>query len=81
VVKSGCWPGVACADRDDLHAQVLAWCDRLNRQPHATTQVVPRQRLVEERLRPLPTDWAGERCATEERKVSGDGSRSYDGVL
>ena len=81
VLKSSFWPGVAFTDLDDLNAQALAWCDRLNGQPHATTHVAPALRLAEERLRPLPTDWAWERFATEERKVSWDGYVSYDGVL
>lgn len=81
VLKSSFWPGVAFTDLDDLNAQALVWCDRLNRQSHATTHVAPALRLAEERLRPLPTDWAWERFATEERKVSWDGYVSYDGVL
>jgi hypothetical protein len=81
LLKSGFWPGVAFTDLDDLNAQALAWCDRLNGQPHTTTRVAPCVRLAEERLRPLPTDWAWERFATEERKVSWDGYVSYDGVL
>jgi transposase len=85
VLKSNFWPGVAFTDLDDLNAQALAWCDRLNGQPHATTRVAPVARLQEERLRPLPTDWrsnwAWERFATEARKVSWDGYVSYDGVL
>ncbi len=81
VLKSGFWPGVRFTDLDDLNQQTLAWCERLNGQPHATTRVAPRVRWAEERLRPLPTDWAWERFATEERRVSWDGYVSYDGVL
>lgn len=81
VLKSGFWPGVAFTDLDDLNAQVLAWCDRLHAQPHASTHVPPLGRLAEEGLRPLPTGWAWERFATEERRVSWDGYLSYDGVL
>ena len=82
VLKSGFWPGVAFTDLDDLNAQALAWCDRLNGQPachdprRARAAPGPRNGL-----RPLPTDWAWERFATEERKVSWDGYVSYDGVL
>jgi len=81
VLKSGFWPGVSFTDLDDLNTQVLAWCDRLNEQPHATTHLPPKARLAEEGLRPLPTEWAWERFATEERRVSWDGYVSYDGVL
>jgi hypothetical protein len=81
VLKSGFWPGVTFSELDDLNTQALAWCDRLNAQPHATTRVPPRERWPQEALRPLPTDWAWERFATEERKVSWDGYISYDGVL
>jgi hypothetical protein len=38
-------------------------------------------RLAEEQLLPLPQDFAWERFATEERKVTWDGYVSYDGVL
>jgi hypothetical protein len=81
VLKAGFWPGVRFTDLDDLNAQVLGWCERLNGQPHATTRVAPRVRWSEEHLRPLPTDWAWERFAAEERRVSWDGYISYDGVL
>lgn len=81
VLKASFWPGVTFTDLTDLNAQALAWCDRLNGQSHATTHVAPARRLAEEQLRPLPTDWAWERFATEERKVSWDGYISYDGVL
>jgi transposase len=81
VLKAGFWPGVRFTDLDDLNQQTLAWCERLNGQPHATTRVAPRVRWAEERLRPLPTDWAWERFATEDRRVSWDGYVSYDGVL
>jgi hypothetical protein len=37
--------------------------------------------LAEEKLLPLPQDFAWERFATEERKVTWDGYVSYDGVL
>ncbi len=36
---------------------------------------------MEERLPPLPTDWAWERVATQERTVRWDGYISYDAVL
>src|SRR5260370_20694033 len=81
VLKAGFWPGVRFTDLDDLNQQTLAWCERLNGQPHATTRVAPCVRWAEERLRPLPTDWAWERFAAEERRVSRDRSVSYDGVL
>ena len=74
-------PASRFSDLDDLNAQALAWCDRLNGQPHATTRVPPRTRWAAEGLRPLPTDWAWERFAAEERRVSWDGYVSYDGVL
>ena len=41
----------------------------------------PVDRLAEEQLQPLPQEFAWERFATEERKVTWDGYVSYDGVL
>jgi transposase len=81
VLKTGFWPGVTFTDLDDLNTQALTWCVRLNGQPHATTRIPPCVRWAEEGLRPLPTGWAWERFASEERKVSWDGYISYDGVL
>lgn len=81
VIKTGFWPGVTFTDLDDLNVQALTWCVRLNGQPHATTRIPPCVRWAEEGLRPLPTGWAWERFASEERKVSWDGYLSYDGVL
>ena len=66
---------------DDLNRQALAWCDRLNQRPHATTHQRPVDRWQEEPLAPLPSDWAWERFGAEERKVSWEGYFSYDGVL
>jgi len=81
VVKSAFWPGVHFRDLDDLNRQALAWCDRLNQRPHATTHQRPVDRWQEEPLTPLPSDWAWERFGVEERKVSWEGYFSYDGVL
>jgi len=81
VVKQGFWPGVAFTDLDDLNRQAAGWCDGLNRRVHRTTRRRPVDLHKEEGLRPLPPAFAGERFATEERRVSWDGFLSYDGVL
>lgn len=81
VVKYGFWPGVHFSEIDDLNAQALRWCDRLNQRVHRTTRAVPLERWVEEPLSPLPQEFAWERFGTEERRVSWDGFISYDGVL
>ena len=81
VIKSAFWPGVRFSDLDDLNHQARRWCDQLNGRIHATTHQRPLERWSQETLRPLPTDWAWERFATEERKVSWEGYLSYDGVL
>jgi hypothetical protein len=81
VIKSAFWPGVHFSDLDDLNHQARRWCDQLNGRIHATTDQRPVERWQEEALRPLPTEWAWERFAAEERKVSWEGYLSYDGVL
>jgi transposase len=80
-VKKSFWAGIRFADLDDLNCQAHAWCERINARVHRTTHVRPIERLVEEQLLPLPQDFAWERFATEERKVTWDGYVSYDGVL
>lgn len=81
VVKESFWPGVRFSDLDDLDRQGLAWCDRRNQVVHATTRAKPIDRWVEEGLRPLPSGFAWERFALEERKVTSDGFVPFDGVL
>ena len=80
-VKSGFWPGVTFTDLDDLNRQAFAWCERINSRVHRTTHMRPIDRLPEELLAALPQEFAWERFGMEERKVSWDGSISYDGVL
>ena len=80
-VKKSLWGGVTFTDLDDLNRQAYAWCERINSRVHRTTHVRPVDRLAEEKLLPLPQDFAWERFATEERKVTWDGYVSYDGVL
>ncbi len=81
VVKQAFWPGVGFTDLDDLNQQAAVWCDGLNRRVHRTTRRRPVDLHKEEGLRPLPSAFAWERFATEERRVSWDGFLSYDGVL
>src|SRR2546423_8655919 len=80
-VKQSLWGGVTFTDLDDLNRQAHAWCERINARVHRTTHARPVERLVDEKLLPLPQDFAWQRFATEERKVTWDGSVSYDGVL
>jgi transposase len=80
-VKKSFWAGVQFADLDDLNRQAHGWCERINSRVHRTIHVRPVERLGEEKLAPLPQDFAWERFATEERKVTWDGYVSYDGVL
>lgn len=80
-VKQSFWAGMTFSDLDDLNRQAHGWCQRINTRVHRTTHVRPVERLVEEHLLPLPQDFAWERFATEERKVTWDGYVSYDGVL
>jgi len=81
LVKESFWPGARFTDLDDLNRQALAWCDRRNQLVHATTRAKPLDRWVDEALGPLPSGFAWERFALEERRVTSDGFVSFDGVL
>lgn len=81
VIKYGFWPGVHFTDLDDLNAQALAWCNRLNQKVHRTTRRLPIDLWVEENLCSLPKDRTWERYGAEERRVSSDGFIAFDGVL
>jgi transposase len=80
-VKQSFWAGITFTDLDDLNRQAHGWCERINSRVHRTTHARPLERLIQEHLLPLPQDFAWERFATEERKVTWDGYVSYDGVL
>jgi len=80
-VKKSFWAGIIFTNLDDLNRQAHGWCERINSRVHRTTHMRPIERLAEEKLLPLPADFAWERFATEERKVTWDGYVSYDGVL
>ena len=80
-IKQSFWVGVVFSDIDDLNRQAHIWCERINMRVHRTTHERPRERREQEPLSNLPTAFAWERFATEERKVSWDGYVSYDGVL
>lgn len=80
-VKNSFWAGVTFSDLADLNRQARGWCERINARAHRTTHARPIDRLAEESLLPLPQDFAWERFATEDRKVTWDGYISYDGVL
>ncbi len=81
IVKQDFWPGISFSDVDDLNRQARQWYERRNQRIHRTTGHRPTVRQQEEGLQPIPSGWAWERWATEERKVSWDGYLSYDGVL
>jgi len=80
-VKQSFWAGVRFTDLDDLNRQAYGWCERINARVHRTTHVRPVERLAQEQLLSLPQDFAWERFATEERKVTWDGYGTSDGVL
>jgi transposase len=80
-VKKSFWAGIRFTDLDDLNRQAHGWCERINSRVHRTTHARPIERLTEEQLLPLPQEYAWEREALEERKVTWDGYVSYDGVL
>jgi transposase len=81
IVKQSFWPGVSFTDLQDLNSQAKEWYDRLNSQVHMTTRARPYERLLEEKLLPLPGGFSWERFRAEDRQVSWDGYVSYDGVL
>jgi transposase len=80
-VKQSFWAGVTFTDLDDLNRQAHGWSERINSRVHRTTHARPVEQLRSENLQPLPQEFAWERFATEERKVTWDGYVSYDGVL
>ncbi len=81
IVKQDFWPGISFSDVDDLNRQARLWYERRNQRIHRTTGQRPVERWPAEGLQVLPSGWAWERWATEDRKVSWDGYLSYDGVL
>lgn len=75
------WPGVQFTGLDDLNAQALGWCDRVNDQPHSQTGQVPRERLKQEGLTPLGNRPAYDTRAHHVRKASRDCWVSFEGSV
>jgi len=53
-VRHNFWPGLRFTDLADLNAQARVWCETIaNAKVHATTKVIPYERLEQEGLQPL----------------------------
>lgn len=80
-VKGSFWPGRTFPDLTDLNAQARDWCATVaNALPHATTRVIPAERLREENLQPLEgqtydTSYTVHRLVSKDCLVSYRGSR------
>src|SRR5438105_1066996 len=79
--KQRFWADVFYTDIDEFNLQAHGFWNVIKLRVHRTTHERPRERREREPLAPLPTAFAWERFATEERQVSWDGYLSYDGVL
>lgn len=66
-VKKSFWAGINFTDLDDLNRQAHGWCERIHTRVHRTTHARPLERLAQEKLLPLPQEYAWERFATQER--------------
>lgn len=79
-VKENFIPGRQFVDLGDLNRQALQWCDAKNKRIHGTTGERPSERLLQEKLQPLPPKERWAKYLHEPRRVSRDGFVSYDGV-
>lgn len=76
-VRSGFFEGRLFTGFQDLNAQALAWCDKVNGQLHATTHEVPRERLKLESLHRVEDRPAYVVVQTMPRRVARDCFVSY----
>lgn len=79
-VKANFLPGRTFQDRGDLNRQAYQWCEEKNQRLHGTTGQKPKDLLLQENLKPLPSLESYQKYLTEKRKVSKDGFLSYQGV-
>jgi len=78
-VKKNFWPGLQFDSLGDVNRQVRAWCEKVNRQVHATTRAVPYERWAEERLLHIDEQPNYDTSYLEDRRVAKDCTLSYRG--
>lgn len=69
--------GIRYESLSDLNGQALAWCNKVNRKVHATTNEIPFERLKAERLNPLRREYIIDKINL--RRVQKDCLISYAG--
>lgn len=76
-VRENFMPGIKYNSLDDLNGQALGWCRKVNSKIHGTTNVIPFDRLKEEKLSPLKREYIIDKINL--RKVEKDCLISYAG--
>ena len=80
-LRTSFWPGIQFSSLADLNCQAFQWCKEANRRPHATTRVIPLERLSEEHLLPIigrpdyDTSYRSQRQVTKDCLLSYRGNR------
>jgi hypothetical protein len=69
--------GIKYDSLDDLNGQAQAWCDKVNKKVHATTNEIPFDRLSRENLSPITRQYIIDKLNM--RKVGKDCLLSYGG--
>jgi transposase len=64
---------------DDINIKLLLWLNRVNREVHGTTNEIPAEKVVEEKLREINRITQYQVTITETRKISLDSYISYLG--
>ncbi len=78
-VEDNFYLGRAYESVQDLNTQAYSWMGKVNRLPHGTTKIPPRNRLSEEKFMPFDEKSPYQIVRTEYRKISKDCYFSYLG--
>jgi hypothetical protein len=78
-IRSNFFMGLEFTSLDDINGKAIGWCNKVNALVHGTTNVIPFERMKEEKLTPVDSKPPYQIVITEHRSVSRDCFISFRG--
>jgi transposase len=78
-IRSNFFMGLEFTSLDDINGKAIGWCNKVNVLVHGTTNVIPFERMKEEKLTPVDSKPPYQIVITEHRSVSRDCFISFRG--
>jgi hypothetical protein len=78
-IRSNFFMGLEFTSLDDINGKAIGWCNKVNALVHGTTNLIPFERMKEEKLTPVDSKPPYQIVITEHRSVSRDCFISFRG--